>query len=324
MKNVAIATSIIIFLGFVNIAGAVMAEESLMVQGRSIPENSIAVTLPATSVESVQSVKTPPPPAIPPTGDPDFDLLRMATPPPSSGLRGSNSGVGEIKAKTIPTVSNEGRDRAKGESDASAGAGSAGERTAIGDPDFDLLNISVGGNDLEKFRSEVSSTDTTKKVIVRGWDPVKKEEIIARPEEVETSEDLEVYVEAVALSDEAIKDIRIKKDVIEVESREPGKLFWFIPVQVTRTVAVNFNLKDSSADSIDVKFSWWHVFVKKAESAADTKQEITTELNLLKMEDMKRVRSESTISAYAATLKTISSVMKTKHDTVKNSIGNIR
>jgi hypothetical protein len=95
-------------------------------------------------------------------------------------------------------------------------------------------------------------------------------------------------------------------------------------VSIARTVAVKFDLSDSSADPVDVQFSWWHVFVKKSESAADTRKEIKAELNLLKMEDMKRVRSESAISTYAATLKTISSVMKTKHDTVKNSISNVR
>lgn len=265
-----------------------------------------------------------PAPSPSPTGDPDFDLLKVKAPTPSSALTGSDSGVGELKAQTIPIVSNEGRDRSKGESDASAGKGAVNERTAIGDPDFDLLNISVGGDDLENFRTEVSSTDTTKKVIVRGWDPKKKEEIVGRPEEVKTSEDLKVYVEAVALSDGAIKDIRVKKDVVEIESLEQGKLFGFIPVGVTRTVAVKFNLKDSSADPVDIKFSWWHVFVKKSESTLDTKKEIEAELNLLKMEDMKRVKSESTITAYAQMLKSVSSVMKTKHDTVKNSISNVR
>lgn len=427
MKNIPIVSLLVIFLSLPYIAVAVTIEESLIIQGRSIPENSITVTesviadpstavikSPPISVEGdiiivtssgvvgkpfvldgtksqddgvmrtfmwrqvsgpivafsnksalqlsvtptlpgtyvfdlvvtdatglssavqrstftvdtagpvVTSKTTPPPPrpAPSPSGDPDFDLLRVA-PSPSSALTGSDSGVGEIKTQTMPTVSNEGRDRSK-DSDASAGKGSADERTAIGDPDFDLLNISVGGDDLEKFRAEVSSTDTTKKVIVRGWDPEKKEEIVGHPEEVKTSEDLKVYVEAVALRDEAIRDIRIKKDVIEVESREQGKLFGFIPVQMTRTVAIKFNLKDSSADPVNVQFSWWHVFVKKSESAADTRNEIKTELNLLKMEDMKRVRSESTISAYAQTLKTVSSVMKTKHDTVKNSISNVR
>jgi hypothetical protein len=436
MKNLTIVSTFIISLGLVNVAGAVTTEESLIIQGRSIPENSISISTspvsvggdltietgfgvvgkpfildgtksqddgvvrtfiwrqvsgPTIALSSVSALKptftpsvagtyvfelavtdatgrssvaqkstftvgndapvaktTPPPPPPSPSGDPDFDLLKISpspvsvgdldrdgavdvvttkvpppSPSPSSGLTGSDSGVGEIKAQTIPTVSNEGRDRSK-ESDASAGKGSADERTAIGDPDFDLLNISVGGDDLEKFRTEVSSADTTKKVIVRGWDPEKKEEIVARPLEVKTTEDLKVYVEAVALSDAAIQDIRIKKDVIEVESREPGKLFGFIPVQMTRTVAVKFNLSDSSADPVDVEFSWWHVFVKKSESRAELTKEINTELNLLKMEDMKRVRSESKISSYAATLRLISSVMKTKHDTVKNSISNVR
>jgi hypothetical protein len=421
MKKIIITLSAFLFLSFAHTAVAATAAGTLVIEGRSIPENSIAVessvsgsvgqafvldatksqddgvvrtyswtqvagpivkfsgqsgenlsftptvagtyvfdlvATDATGLTSVvkksqfivdgapPSVKTTPPPPPPsPSGDPDFDLLQVAPspvsvsdmnrdgvvdvvtktappppPPSSSGLRGSDSGVSELsdtRAQTIPTVTNEGRDRAPETSVALDGSIS-------GDPDFDMLNISVGGDDLEKFRAEVSSGNETNKVTVRGWDPKKKEEIIGRPEEVKTSDDLKMYVEAVALNDEAIKDIRINKDVIEVESRESGKLFGFIPVHMTRTVSVKYSLADSSEDPVDVEFSWWHVFVKKPESASDITKEIKTELYLLKMEDMKRVRSESAISSHARTLQLLSNVLKTKHDTAKNSISNVR
>jgi hypothetical protein len=452
MKHITSAVFIVSSFTLPLFALAVTAEESLVVQGRSIPENSISISPPATTIPSAELVKTspvsvpgtlvtetmfgvagkpfvldgtkshddgivrtyswrqvegpkvslsnanslmltvvpsvagvyvfdlvatdstgkvsvvrrstftvdatgpavkvtppPPRPSPSPSGDPDFDLLRVAVPSsvsagdvnrdgvvdvvtkkvppppaPSSGLSGSDSGVSEVGDKLNPSAATKGAPDHTRASDSSAGKGSAGEREAIGDPDFDLLDIHVDGNDLESIRARESSSGTTKNVIVRGWDPEKKEEIVARPEEVKTSEDLQMYVEAVALSDTEIKEINIKKDAVVVESREPGKLFGFIPVHLMRTVEVKFDLKDSTEDPVDVEFSWWHVFVKKSESTEDLTEEIKTELSLLKMEDMKRVRTESKISTYARTLQVLSNVMKTKHDTVKNSISNVR
>lgn len=288
----------------------------------------------------------------PPVGDPDFDL-KLITPKPVVQYNETNlefiqktapspspisvgdinrDGVADVvttkvsppRTPTLPEASQTNPAIIGGDRSRSPDIAVTLDGSMSNDPDFDLLNIRVGGDDLANMRDEVSSTDTTKKVIVRGWDPKKKEEIVARPLDVKTTDDLKVYVEAVALSDTEIKDIKIKKDVIEVKSREQRKLFGLIPVHLTRTVLVSFNLKDSSIDPVDVDFSWWHVFVKKAESSEDLSTALVTELNLLKMEDMKRVRSESTISMYAETLQRISNVLKTKHDTAKNSIGNIR
>ena len=215
-------------------------------------------------------------------------------PQPPRPLTGSDSGVGELSDKFI------------------------------GDPDFDLLNINVGGDELEKFRADVSTADQTKHVMVRGWDPDKKAEIVGRPEDVKTSKDLKVYVEAVALSDAAIQGITIKGKALEVTLREQGKLFWFIPVELPSIIVVDFKLEDSTGDLIDVRFPWWHIFVKKNHGPGALKKELSGVSDSSKWQKVDNSEAPTDISRLAQTLRLISNIMKTKHDTVKNSISNVR
>ncbi len=245
---------------------------------------------------------TPPPPPPSPSGDPDFDLLKAKQP----------------HATTISTVSNEGRDRIR-DTDSAPEDGKV-----TGDPDFDLLNVGIGGNDLEKLRAEVSTADQTNKVTVRGWNPKKKEEIIGHPENVKTSEDLKVYVEAVALNDEALKDIRIKKDLIEVDSREEGKLFWFIPVAMTSTIVVKYDLSDSTADPVSVRLPWWRIFVKKSYGSDDLDMELSASLSASTEQKVDNSDVPVVTTQIVHALHSVSNVLKTKHDTVKNSIANVR
>ena len=289
-------------------------------------------------------VTPPPPPPPSPSGDPDFDLLRVApppsvsigdmdrdgaadvvsktapvSPPPPSptGLRGSDSGVSDTRAETVMTITNEGRDRAPEASVALDGSMS-------GDPDFDLLNVSIGGDELEKFRVDTAAPDTSKKVTVRGWDPEKKEEIVRRPEEVKTSEDLKIYVEATALNDDAIEDITIQQDALRVTSKEEGKLFWLIPVEMSSVVTVQYRLTDSSEDLVSVKLPWWNVFVKKNYGAGELDAELTGVFDPTKWQKIDNTEAPAPASRISQALSLVSNVLKTKHDTAKNSVGNIR
>lgn len=286
--------------------------------------------------------KTPPPPPPPlPPGDPDFDLLRTAPTPSSPVSAGdvdrdgavdvvsktapSPSPVslprvsGDTRAQTVLTDSNESRDKV---ADAS---GTPRAEAIVGDPDFDLLNISVGGDDLEKFRAEVAGGDASKKVTVRGWDPEKKEEIISRPEAVKTSEDLKVYVKAVALDDPAIEAITLGKESLSVKSKEEGKLFWFIPVEMSSLVTVEYKLSDSSEDHVSVKLPWWGVFVKKNYGASALEAELTTGVfDPAKWQKVDNSEAPVGASRISQVLSAVSNVLKTKHDTAKNSVANVR
>lgn len=178
-----------------------------------------------------------------------------------------------------------------------------------GDPDFDFLNIDVsGGEDGDE-------------VTVRGWDPKKKEEIVGKPESVETEDDLRIYAEATLLSDPALKGIKIKENLIEVGSREPGKFLWLIPVEMDTKIEVYFNPKEYNLDkNIKVKFPWWSFLVKKPSTTASLEADLNAEM-LAKIDGFTIKQS---VKSYSGVLNLVSSVLKTRHDTVKNSIGNIR
>ncbi|OGZ97167.1 MAG: hypothetical protein A3I44_02215 [Candidatus Sungbacteria bacterium RIFCSPLOWO2_02_FULL_51_17] len=193
-----------------------------------------------------------------------------------------------------------------------------------GDPDRTFLNIDVSGDDLEKFRAEVSAAERTQDLTVGGWDPDIIEEIVGRPHDIKTPEELKVYVEATALNDGALKGIEIKKDSIEVESRESGKLFWFIPVEISSTVIIKYNVRDSSEDWVSMRFPWWHIFVKKAYGPGALKTELIGGLTVGEATKASDPMPQNEMSRISQTLQIVSTILKTKHDTVKNSISNVR
>lgn len=247
------------------------------------------------------------------TGDPDFDLVKTA--PAAPVVRDVRDGTVD---GVVPAILPKGEVDHRNDSDVSAGKG-----MNAGDPDFDLLRIDIGANDLDAFRDEVASPDRKAGVIVRGWDPEKKEEILAHPEAATTSAALKVYVEAVALHDAAITSVTVKEGVAEIVSEESGKLLWFIPVTMTSRVTIDLKIKDSTSDPVSVRLPWWHIFVSGV-SPRDLDTELSTALEGAVWAKVDNSEAP-TASAHAAfRLKTVSNVLKTKHDTAKNSIGNVR
>lgn len=178
-----------------------------------------------------------------------------------------------------------------------------------GDPDFDLLNIDVSGG------------EDGNEVTVRGWDPKKKEEIVGNHESVETEDDLRIYVEATLLNDSVLKGIKIKENFIEIGSREPGKFLWLIPVEMNTKVEVYFNPKEYNVDkNVKVKFPWWSFLVKKPSATAS----LEADLNVQMVSKIDSFTIKQSVKSYSGALRLVSNVLKTRHDTVKNSIGNIR
>ncbi|MDO8521603.1 MAG: hypothetical protein Q7S52_05805, partial [bacterium] len=256
-------------------------------------------------------------------GDVDRDgTLDKTTPSAPSSINEGNNENWDFDGKNTLTTSGQKSGESIGDPDFDL------LHVNIGDPDFDLLNINIGGDDLEKFRADVSNGDQANKVTVRGWDPEKKEEIVGKPEAVKTFEDLQVYIEAVALNDAAITGIEIRQGILELESREQGKLFGFIPIEMSSSVVVKFTLEDSTEDPVDVKFPWWHIFVKKSYSPSvlegELRADTTGAFDPSKWEKIDNSEAPTDASRVARALGFISNIMKTKHDTVKNSIGNVR
>ena len=224
----------------------------------------------------------------------------------------------DIPAKTTPKKNDASSGNTSSSSISDASTHDESEDETTGDQDFDLLDINVGGEELEEVRAEVATDSQTGKTNLRGWNPGRKEEIVARPENVKTTADLKVYVEAVALNDEALKSVKVKKDTVEMESRESGKLLGFIPVRLSSTVTVKYDLRGGAEEQINIRLPWWHIFVKKSYSPNTLKSEIAERLRTSEAKKMSDPMPQDEMSHVSQILKLVSSIMKTKHETTGN------
>ena len=212
------------------------------------------------------------------------------------GSAAKPTGDPDFDLKSAPSGENIGDTDRDGSSDRTINPGS-------GDPDFDLL-IEVGAG-----------------VEVRGWDPKKKEEIISHPENVNTADDLKIYAEATLLNDPVLKGIKIRENFIEVGSREQGKFLWLIPVEMDTKIEVYFNPKEYDLDkNVKVKFPWWSFLVRKSAPAASLEADLDAQM----VSKIESFTIKQSIRSHAEALSLVSSVLKTRHDTAKNSVGNIR
>ncbi len=234
-------------------------------------------------------------PAVNITGDPDFDLKaadlnRDGRP---DVLRTVDGGTikGELQAGDLD------RD---GDDDA---VNDVEERQLPpGDPDFDLIWRDDGDRSFAK-------------VEVRGWDPKKKEAILGRPQDVGTDEDLHTFIELVADDNVAIRGIRMTENVVEVESQEEAKLFGFIKLPIRFVVVADMD-SDGVEDRVKVKFPWWSFLATTDFDADGFEAEAASKIESFTI--------KQGIKAQAQLLSSISNVLKTRHDTAKNSISNIR
>lgn len=136
-------------------------------------------------------------------------------------------------------------------------------------------------------------------------------------DDILTPEDLGLFGAKLSDDDPNIAEVEIEDGVVSIDYLEPAKLFGFIPFGL-RTTAVG-DVDADGATEVKVKFPWYHIFAKKLIPIDDIEAGIKAEL-----EQFELTRLQTLHAQMAKMLQTISEVMKTKHDTVKNSIGNIR
>ena len=151
------------------------------------------------------------------------------------------------------------------------------------------------------------------KVEVRGWDS-KEKKITITPREVRTESDLENFVKVIALNDDSIANISIATTTIELDYSHGARLFGLIPWTLTPTITID---DAGTATEVKVKFPWYHVFFKKGIDFSEVEEEFERANEEIKAKGNK-------INRIAATLQALSNILKTKHDTVKNSINNVR
>ncbi len=121
-----------------------------------------------------------------------------------------------------------------------------------------------------------------------GSDDDTEEEKAERMKGLERAQ--EVILENARASDQAIESISLNFEKITTRVRQEVRLFGFIPIETTATVDIDVSEK------VTVTFPWWAIFASG--------------------DDQDAVRDR--------VLTTLSNVLKTKHDTIKNAIGNIR
>ncbi|MEK7641038.1 MAG: hypothetical protein AAB389_03520 [Patescibacteria group bacterium] len=142
-------------------------------------------------------------------------------------------------------------------------------------------------------------------VIVRGWDVEKKEAIVG----------IEKNVKATAEADENIGSITIAPDKIEMTYRRPAKLFGFIPVAYYHAFTVD------DKGNVAQGHPWWLMFAKDDADNFGSDVKYVFQHN---QSDLRFIKMQTVMEQQMQRFSALSNILKTKHDTVKNSISNIR
>ena len=175
-------------------------------------------------------------------------------------------------------------------------------------------DINIGVGELQGNAVSVSAVE------VRGWDPKQKQEFLATVKahaQVRSEQDLENFAKGVLLENENMEEISLNFEKITMEHRSSGKLFGFIPISFTQRVELE--AEGGDAGRVKVKMPWFSFLLKADVPAEDieTEAEASISANLGNNENWD-------FGGQAEIIATISNVLKTRHDTVKNSVGNIR
>ena len=193
------------------------------------------------------------------------------------------------------------------------------------------INIGVGGvggtpvvqhnqSDLDFLKGNAVSA---RAVEVRGWDPKQKQEFLATVKaeaQVQSGQDLENFAKGVLLADDNVEEVSSDEDSVEVRYRVPAKFLGLfettLPVEVVAEEA-----QGELGARVRVKFPWFRFFFGVPDEVSETALESSVSAAVIG--DLDRDGALDVVVA-ARLLSAISNVLKTKHDTVKNSIGNIR
>ena len=86
--------------------------------------------------------------------------------------------------------------------------------------------------------------------------------------EVHTSQDFSHFVALKAKHDANLKSVDVSDDKVEVEYKEPAKLFGFINSSVTAHATADIK------GNVEVSYPWYHIFMKKQSSSAALQSKI--------------------------------------------------
>ncbi len=272
-------------------------------------------------------VKVPPPPPPPrPSGDPDFDLGVVAPNPASPLYEERNSTESPLYESNQMTPG-------------STGASDGGKvNIAVGDVDGDgRAELVVHDLDRDGVRdvaiAELSRAGYIKIDGVDGEAQVatgsarltidvhafRQSGGIQAPSSATTSDNLTSLTEQI-LSDATtiptMQSVVIESGAIEITHEAQGRFLGIFRMSYSERVRV------TSDGEVRVTLPWYSLLVNE-DIDADVYAEATAQKKKDKPKEM-QIESWSFGASQAGMYKAISDVMKAKHDTLKNSVGNIR
>jgi hypothetical protein len=167
-----------------------------------------------------------------------------------------------------------------------------------------------------------NTTITIQGVTVRGWDYTKKEEILdAAPEDpsdVATKEDLELFVMSTVEADANMESVSFNFDKIVIHYATSGRLFGIIPLTFTEVVELDTDPTSKTVGRVKVKFPWFRFLLRPDISAGEVEEAAE------KGHDKWIALDSWSATDQAEAFASVSNILKTRHDTVKNSISNVR
>jgi len=256
----------------------------------------------------------------------DF-VNKPATTASAGGTQDINIGIGEQEKKANVEVSwkvEEGEkltpvfleiDTVKGESSDTREAGSGNDRLKSAGPvdGWPSGGVHIAAGDINGLTDEERQTFLT---TVKTWAEVRSEQ------------DMQNFALGVMMQKEQpAESLSLNYEKIRFTYNMPAKLFGFIPTSYRAEVAIDRGDNDNwDFDRVKVKFSWYAFLFRKDTSANELARMF---LQDAKGGDKKEAdpKSEGAVSwrlGAARAMQLISTKMMAKHDTVKNSIGNIR
>ncbi len=177
-----------------------------------------------------------------------------------------------------------------------------------------------------EFLKEHGSSVSAQAVEVRGWDPKQKGEFLETIKEhaqVASGQDLENFARGVLLKDENIDFVAIGEEGVQITYRMPAKFFGVLSTTLPAQAQVTFGDGERGRvpEGVSVRFPWYRFLfgVSEEVQAGSLEESLASEL-----EGVGEITESNEPQKLAQVLQTLSNVLKTKHDTVKNSIGNIR
>lgn len=155
---------------------------------------------------------------------------------------------------------------------------------------------------------------------LRGWDAEQKQKFLSTVKthaEIRSQQDLESFARGAMLEDENIERVSFNYEKIVIKYNSSGKLFGLIPIRYMQDVEAA--VETDKTLRVKVKMPWYSFFLKPGVLAEEIEAEAEKRFP--------RGQIQIELWSFAGrgeVFNTLSNILKTKHDTVKNSISNVR